>query len=98
MNGIIKGYLYSSPLDAFILAIITHTNSRIIIAPNNTKPIMINISGMQIREYKATESWKFSAALPFWSTQSDSCFFDDQQISGPIIPPKGIIRLAKVER
>lgn len=94
IKGMEIGYLKLSPLEALILASITHTSSSIINAPKNTNPIIMNIRGTQTSVYNNMDNWKLSEALPFSSIKGDSYLFDDQQIRGPIIPPKGTTTLA----
>ncbi len=81
-----------------MLATIIQMNSSSRRAPRKIKPTIINIRGIQITVYNNIDSWKLSDSFPFISTNCDSYFLDDQQISGPIIPPKGIINCASALR
>ena len=89
MKGMEIGYLYSSPFEALMLAIIMHiissTPRKMIIGI----PIIIMERGAARIIYRSIDSWKFSEAFPFWFTHCDSSFLDNQQIRGPITPPKG---------
>jgi hypothetical protein len=48
--------------------------------------------------YKSIDNWKLIEFRPFKLTQADSSLFDNQQISGPKIPPTGKKKPAKAER
>jgi hypothetical protein len=61
-------------------------------------PMIIRQRGAARIIYNSIDNWKFNEALPFWFTQSDSSFLDNQQISGPMIPPKGKKKPANPER
>ena len=98
IKGIARGYLNSSPFEALMLAIIMQTIFRIIRIEIIGNPIIMKHSGMTRTIYKSIESWKFNEAFPFSFTQVDSSFLDNQQIKGPIIPPKGNKKPAKAER
>ena len=98
IKGIERGYLNSSPFDDLILAIMMQITLSV---PRNIImgiPISIKQSGIARTMYNNIESWKLSEAFPFWSIQSDSSFLDNQQISGPMIPPKGKKNPANAER
>lgn len=89
INGIDNGYLNLSPFEALILAMITQTISRMLRNISMGIPIMMKQSGIARTIYKSMENWKLIEAFPFSLTHADSSFLDNQQISGPIIPPKG---------
>ena len=61
-------------------------------------PIIIKHNGIQRTKYKSIDNWKFKEAFPFSFTQVDSSFLDNQQIKGPIIPPKGKKKPAKAAK
>lgn len=98
MKGMERGYLNSSPLEAFILATIIHTTFRMTRKNRIGKPIIIKHKGITSIIYRRTDSSKFIDRFPFWSTQVESSFLDSQQMSGPIIPPKGKKKPANAER
>ncbi len=65
MNGIVTGYLNSSPLGAFTLAIMiqmTFRNTRKITIGN---PTIIKHKGIDRTIYSKIEIWKLSDAFPF---------------------------------
>jgi hypothetical protein len=95
MNGIDNGYLNNSPLAALTLAIVIQRIFRIQIAIRMGMPIIMKISGKARTEYSRIDRLKFMAARPLMFTQVESSFFDNQIISGPIIPPKGKKKPAK---
>ncbi len=92
------GYLNVSPLDAFTLPIIMQTIFSITMKATIGMPTIMKHRGKARTIYSSSEIWKFRDDLPFWSTHWDSSFRDNQQISGPIIPPKGKKNPAKAER
>ena len=93
-----RGYLNSSPFEALTLAIIMQTIFRITRVKMMGNPIIMKQSGTTRTIYKSNESWKFNEAFPFSFTHVDSSFLDNQQIKGPIIPPKGNRKPAKAAR
>ena len=98
INGIDIGYLNLSPFAALILAIITQTIFNI---PKNIIigiPMIIKQRGIASTMYSSMESWKFIDAFPFSFTHTDSSFFDNQQISGPMIAPKGKKKPANADK
>lgn len=98
INGIEIGYLNLSPFEPLMLAIIIQTTFR---TPKNAIigiPIIIKHKGITSTIYSSMESWKFNDAFPFSLTQADSSLFDNQQISGPMIPPNGKKKPANAER
>jgi len=98
MNGIDKGYLKSSPFEAFTLPIIMHITLR---KPRKITigiPIIIKHKGIVRTMYKRSEIWKLREALPLMSIHWDSSFLDNQQIRGPMIPPNGKKNPANAER
>ena len=98
INGIESGYLNNSPFEAFTLAITRHiilsVTSSIIIGI----PTIMKHKGIARTVYKSIDNSKLSEFLPLIFTQSDSSFLDNQQISGPIIPPKGKKKVANADR
>jgi hypothetical protein len=62
------------------------------------KPIIMKHKGIARTKYSRIDNWKLSAFRPFTFTHADSSLFDNQQISGPIIPPKGKKKPAKADR
>lgn len=98
MNGIEIGYLNSSPFEAFTLPMMIQMTLR---NPRNITmgiPIMMKHNGIARTIYSKIEIWKFRDDFPFWSIHWESSFLDNQQISGPIIPPKGKKNPANAER
>jgi hypothetical protein len=89
INGIAIGYLNLSPLAVLILAMMTMINFSNISKPINRKPTIIMHKGATSIVYSKIDRLKFKAAFPFSSIHADSSFLESQQISGPIIPPKG---------
>jgi hypothetical protein len=89
MKGMEIGYLYLSPFAALTDAMITQTSSRTARKIRMGIPTIMKHRGNASTIYRSIDIWKFRDALPFSLTQADSSFFDSQQISGPIIPPKG---------
>lgn len=79
----------SSPLEAFILAIIVQITFNVTRKPIIGKPIIMKHSGTAITIYRRIDKWKFSAFRPFIFTQTDSSLFDIQQIRGPMTAPNG---------
>jgi len=61
-------------------------------------PISMKHKGITRTIYRSIDSWKLIDAFPFSFTQEDSSLLDNQQISGPIIPPNGKKKPAKAER
>jgi len=61
-------------------------------------PISMRHKGITRTIYRSIDSWKLIDAFPFSFTQEDSSLLDNQQISGPIIPPNGKKKPAKAER
>lgn len=98
MKGIKSGYLNTSPLEAFTLAIIKQITLRVTSAAIIGIPIIMKHKGKTSTIYSSTDNWKLSELFPFMLTQSDSSFFDNQHISGPIMPPKGKKKPAKADR
>ena len=98
MNGIASGYLNLSPLAAFTLEMIMQITRNTSRNPIIGKPIIIKQSGMARIIYNKMESWKFIDAFPFSFTHADSSFLDNQQISGPMIPPNGKKKPANADR
>ncbi len=98
MNGIEIGYLKSSPFEALTLAIMIQITFRVTRNRIIGIPTIIRHKGAARTEYSRIDSWKLRAAFPFLLTHADSSLFDNQQISGPIIPPKGKKNPAKAER
>jgi hypothetical protein len=98
INGITSGYLKSSPFGAFTLAIITQITLRV---PSNAIigiPIIIKHNGIARTIYSSIDNWKLREAFPFMFTHEDSSLLVNQQIRGPITPPKGKKKPAKAER
>lgn len=98
MKGMARGYLKISPFAAFTLAIIidiTFSTPSIIMIG---MPIIMKHNGIASTMYRSIDSWKLRAFLPLIFTQTDSSLLVSQQISGPIIPPKGKKKPAKAER
>jgi len=65
MNGIVTGYLNSSPFEALTLAIIMQITSR---KPRKIMigiPTIIIINGIERTMYINIESWKFIDCFPF---------------------------------
>jgi len=65
MNGIVTGYLNSSPFEALTLAIIMQITSR---KPRKIMigiPTIIIINGIERTIYNNIESWKFIDCFPF---------------------------------
>jgi len=60
-------------------------------------PIRMKHKGITRIIYSSIDSWKFIDAFPFTFTHDDSSLLVNQQISGPIIPPKGKKKPAKAE-
>jgi hypothetical protein len=85
-------------LEAFILAIIIHTILRIARQTIIGIPIIIKQSGIASTIYSSIDNWKFKEFLPLTYTQPDSSLFDNQQIRGPNVPPKGKKKPANAER
>lgn len=93
-----RGYENSSPLLAFILAIITKIRFNIPRATSKKIPISIIIRNADMIRYIVIEIWKFRDSLPCWSTHGNSSFLIAQIIRGPIILPKGKMNPARAAR
>ncbi len=98
IKGIDNGYLNSSPLDDFTLAIIIHTTFSVTSTKIMGIPIIIKHKGIASTIYRRIESSKLSEDLPLKSTHCDSSFLESQQIKGPIILPNGKKNPANAER
>lgn len=98
MNGIEIGYRYSSPLDAFIDAMVIQTILSIHNAMRSGIPTIIKHNGIRSIVYKSKDRWKLSAAFPFSFIQVDSSRLASQQIRGPRIPPKGKRKHANADK
>ena len=62
------------------------------------KPIIMKHNGTLSTIYIRIESWKFMEDLPLILTQADSSLFDNQQIIGPKIAPKGKKKPANADK
>ena len=98
INGIESGYLNSSPFEALMLAITIQIIFRITIKAIIGNPIIMIQSGAARTRYRRIDNWKFIEAFPFSFTQVESSFLDNQQIRGPIIPPRGKKKPANADR
>jgi hypothetical protein len=98
IKGITNGYLKSSPFAALTLAIMIQITLRVTSIIIIGIPIIMKHKGIARTIYNSIDNWKFREFLPFRFTQADSSFFDNQHISGPIIPPKGKKKLAKADK
>jgi hypothetical protein len=85
-------------LGALTLAMITQITLRVPIKITIGIPMIIKQRGMQRTIYSSIDNWKFRDAFPFSFTHDDSSLLVNQQINGPITPPKGKKKPAKAER
>ena len=98
MNGIVIGYLNSSPFDALTLAIMMQITFNMIRNMTIGIPTIMIHNGIERTRYKSIDNSKLRDDLPLRSTQRDSSFLVNQQIRGPIMLPKGKKNPAKAER
>jgi hypothetical protein len=98
INGIERGYVNNSPFEAFTLAMIKHIILSIPSKMTIGIPTIMKHKGIARTIYRSIDNSKLSEFLPFMFTQADSSFLDNQQISGPIIPPNGKKNPAKADK
>jgi hypothetical protein len=98
INGITSGYLKSSPLGALTLAMIIQITLSVPIKKIIGNPMIIIHRGIARTIYSNIDNWKLRDAFPFSFTHDDSSLLVNQQIRGPITPPKGKKKPAKADR